>query len=207
MLSPAGLCSLAVILSLLIPRADATTLVHIRVVDGERAVHTAASKSNRGLLVEITDETGKPLEGAAVSFRLPEDGPGGTFSRGTRTEIQITGPDGRAGFRELVAGRMTGPFQIRVTAAKDSIRAGTIVDQYVSEPVKGSAAKSLAASGAGSSGSRKWLLWLAVGGGAAAAAIAAGSMGHGTSATTSAPAPATQPPTIGVPVITIGGGK
>jgi hypothetical protein len=37
--------------------------------------------------VEITDETGKPISGAAVSFHLPEDGPGGTFASGLRTDL------------------------------------------------------------------------------------------------------------------------
>lgn len=155
------------------------------------------------------------MEGAAVSFRLPEEGPGGTFSRGTRTEIQITGPDGRAGFREFIAGHASGPFQVRVTAARDSIRAGTIIDQYISEATDKAAsagphhAKSLLAPGEKASSSRRWMIWVAVGGGAAAAAFAASAMGHGGSASTpaSAAAPRLPAPVIGVPVISIGGAK
>jgi len=56
-------------------------------------VHPAASRSARPITVEITEETGKPVAGAAVSFHLPEEGPGGTFVNGLRTEVVIT--DGR----------------------------------------------------------------------------------------------------------------
>lgn len=176
-------------------------------LEGDGAIHPAGTRSTRGLVVEISDETGKPVDGAAVSFRLPEEGPGGTFVHGMRTEILITGPDGRAGVKELTAGRTSGPFQVRVTAVRDSVRAGTVVDQYISEgAVAGArAGKSLIAGKNGSS-SKKWILWLAIGAGAAAAGVLAGSMGGGSSsAPTAAPVPVAPPPTIGVPTITVGG--
>ena len=46
----------------------------------------AGSKSDRPIAVQLTDETGRPLEGVAVSFRLPEEGPGGHL-KGVKTEI------------------------------------------------------------------------------------------------------------------------
>ena len=54
-------------------------------------------RATRGLTVQVTDEAGKPVEGASVSFRLPDSGPAGTFASGSRTEIVTTGGDGRAG--------------------------------------------------------------------------------------------------------------
>ena len=42
-------------------------------------MHAPGSRSARPMTVEITEETGKPVAGAAVSFHLPEDGPGGTL--------------------------------------------------------------------------------------------------------------------------------
>jgi len=170
------------------------------VIEGEGAIHPARAKSSRGLVIEITDETGKPVDGAAVSFRLPEEGPGATFVRGMRTEIAITTPDGRASFHELLTGTTPGPFQIRVTAVKDSIRAGTVVDQYISDaPVKGSGSKSMVSG----KGSRKWMLWAAVAGGAAAAAVVAG-MSGGSGGSPSTPAAPSTPPTIGAPSVSVG---
>jgi len=63
----------------------------IRVVDGAGAVYPIGSRATRGVTVQVTDEIGKPVDSAAVSFRLPDDGPSGTFSSGMRMEIVTTG--------------------------------------------------------------------------------------------------------------------
>ncbi|MDZ4797749.1 MAG: hypothetical protein SGI92_06280 [Bryobacteraceae bacterium] len=178
-------------------------------LEGEGGIHTGGGRSARGILVEITDETGRPVDGAAVSFRLPEDGPGGTFAHGMRTEIVMTGPDGRAGFREFLPGRTTGPFQVRVTAVRDGVRAGTVIDQYIAEPTAAQArAKGFVSSSGTASESRlskKWIIWLAVAGVAVAAGLAAGaSSGSGGAATGPPPVVAVPPPTVGPPAITIG---
>ncbi len=65
-------------------------ILQIRVIEGEGAVHLPGARSSRPIAVEITDETGRPVAGAAVSFHLPEDGPGGAFVNGLRTEVVIT---------------------------------------------------------------------------------------------------------------------
>jgi len=147
-------------------------------------------------VVEITDETGKPVDAAAVSFRMPEEGPGAVFPKGMRTDIRTTTPDGRAAVHEFVAGRLTGPFQIRVTAVKNGVRAGTIVSQYVSE------AKAIRSAGVRTAGpTRKWLAILAVAGGAAAGGMVAirGASPAGAAAT------AVASPQIGIPAFTVGG--
>src|ERR1044071_5355988 len=71
-------------------------ILQIQLVEGEGAVHAPGSRSSRPLTVEVTDETGKPVPGAAVSFHLPEDGPGGAFGNGLRTEVATTDSHGRA---------------------------------------------------------------------------------------------------------------
>lgn len=177
-------------------------------LEGEGAIHTGGGRSTRGLLVEISDETGKPVEGAAVSFRLPEEGPGGTFVHGMRTEILMTGPDGRAGVREFLSGRTVGPFQVRVTAVRDGIRAGTVVDQYISEPsaaqARGKGFVSSSSTG-GSKFSKKWVIWVAIAGGAVGAGLAAGAAGGSKGAGAAAPPVAVvPPPTVNAPVIVIG---
>lgn len=179
-------------------RGDAQNLLHIRVLEGEGAILGAGAKSSRGISVEITDETGRPVDSAAVSFRMPEEGPGATFGRGMRTDIRSTTPDGRASIHDFTANGVTGPFQVRVTVVKNGVRAGTIVSQYVSDRPAGKSAR------AGSSTS-KWIAILALAGGAAAGGIAAMSGGAGSSPAAVAAAPATAPPQIGAPTFSIGG--
>ena len=57
------------------PSVQEAAIVQIRVVEGDGAIYALGSRSGRPLTVQITDETGKPASGAAVSFRLPEEGP------------------------------------------------------------------------------------------------------------------------------------
>ena len=76
--------------------ADNPALLAIRLTEGDGAIYAKGSRATRGLAVLITDETGRPVEGATVSFSLPADGPSGEFSSGGRTEIATTRADGRA---------------------------------------------------------------------------------------------------------------
>jgi hypothetical protein len=141
----------------------------LKVVDGEGVVYRTGTRATRGLTVVVTDETGKPVDMAAVSFRLPDGGASGTFNTGLRTEIVTTGPDGRATVWGMQWNKTAGPVEIRVTAIKDQARAGIVSTQYLSDAV---AAKS---GGEGvftaSHGGHKWL-WVA-------GAIAVGAVGGG----------------------------
>lgn len=104
------------------------SVLHIKIVSGDGAQHAAGSHA-KPLTVEVTDATGRPVAGARVSFQVPEDGPGGLFSNGLRTDIAITDSNGRATEHGLQLNRVAGSFAIRITAAKDQQRAGTIARQ------------------------------------------------------------------------------
>jgi hypothetical protein len=151
--------------------------------------------------VQVTDETGKPVEGAVVSFRLPEEGPSGTFNSGMKTEIVVTGPDGGAGVHGIKWNTLKGAFQTRVTAVKGELRAGTIVDQYLSDAPVARRGKN----GTGSGSGRKWLLMIAVAAGGAAAGLAAGMRGGTPAASPGGVTAPPAPPTIGAPSISVGG--
>jgi len=114
----------------LVAQSDAAILL-IRVVEGEGAVYPIGSRATRGVTVQVTDETGKPVDRAAVSFQLPEAGPTGAFSSGMRTEIVTTGADGRANVWGMQWNRVTGPLEVRITAAKGQARAGTVCGLYL----------------------------------------------------------------------------
>jgi hypothetical protein len=180
--------------------SNASVIVQLKVVEGDGAVYRTGARAARGLTVLVTDESGKPVEHAAVSFRLPEGGSGGVFSSGLRTEVVTTGPDGRATVGGMQWNKTSGPVQIRITAIKDQARAGIISTQYLSDD-----AVALKAGGEGSftaphKGRTKWILigLVAVAGGAAAGFVLARS--HTSQPNTAAPAGIS----IGAPSIIVG---
>jgi hypothetical protein len=179
--------------------ADAPSLLTIRVAEGEGAVYPTGSRATRGLTVLVTDETGRPVEGATVSFTLPAEGPGGVFSSGARTEIAATHADGRAAVWGMQWNRTAGPFEIRITAVKGQARAGVVSSQSLSN------APEVRAAGAGKAraahGGHK-LLWISLAVAGAAAAGVAGLAARQPSA--AAAASSVTPLKIGTPTIGLG---
>ncbi len=174
-------------------------ILQIKVIEGEGAVHAPGSRSSRPLVVEVTDETGKPVSDAAVSFHLPEDGPGGAFVNGLRTEVATTDHQGRATLRGLQVNRISGRFQIRIIASKEQARCGMVSAQYVAEAKSGIASRP-AARGGHIRGI--WIVAGAVVAGGTVAALAA----SGTFAGARSPAALPTPPllTIGAPSLSVG---
>jgi len=170
-------------------------ILQIRILEGEGAIYRIGSRATRGITILVSDETGKPVEGARVSFRLPESGPTGTFHTGAHTEIATTRADGRAAIWGMQWNRVTGPLEVRVTAEKGQTRAGTVCALYLSDAPE--AASQPARIGGGPS--HKWIWIAAAIGGAAAAGIAA-TAARGTPTATAA----TPTVTIGTPTITLG---
>jgi hypothetical protein len=192
------------VLALSSTAAAQVAILQIRVIEGEGAVHAPGSRSTRPLTVEVTDETGKPVEGAAISIHLPEEGPGGVFANGMRTEVAVTDSHGRASVHGLQLNRAPGPFQIRIVASKEQARAGMVSFQYIAEPGSGAAA----ATAGGSHGYRKWMVLAVLAGGGAAAGILVAGKSGGAPAPAAASVPPTPVPTvtltIGAPAITVG---
>ena len=214
-------CALAFAVS-----SNASVIIQLKVVEGEGVVYRTGARAARGLTVLVTDEAGKPVPNASVSFRLPDSGPSGLFSTGLRTEIVTTGADGRASVGGMQWNKTAGPIEIRITAVKDQARAGIISTQYLNETALPQAAPRVApqvtsqvtpqavsqaapqASGqAGSEGvfkashksKTKWLVIGALVAGAAAAGLVF-ARSHGSS-------PAVAPPagiSIGAPSIIVG---
>jgi hypothetical protein len=188
------------------PATAQVAILQIQVVEGEGAVHPPGSRSTRPLTVAITDETGRPVEGAAVSFHLPDEGATGTFPNGLRTEVATTDASGRASVHGLQVNRTGGRFQIRIVASKEQARAGIVSFQYVAETAavrRPAAADSSptppAQRTAAPGGHKKWLIVAAVvAGGAAAGVLGA------TRTATSTPTPAAPPVlTIGTPTVVV----
>jgi hypothetical protein len=202
----------ALVIALSCPATAQVAILQIQVIEGEGAVHPPGSRSSRPLTVEITDETGRPVPGAAVSFHLPEDGPSGAFVNGLRTGVATTDAQGRASLHGMQVNRISGRFQIRIMVSKEQARAGIVSSQYITgnSPTQNAAdriaeAKSSAATAPASGGSHhrgKWIVVAAVvGGGALLGILASGRFGSAAPP----PAPSAGPAlTIGPPSITVG---
>jgi hypothetical protein len=152
--------------------SGASVIVQLKVLEGDGAVYRTGARAARGLTVLVTDETGKPVERAAVSFRLPEEGASGVFSSGLRTEVVTTGPDGRATVWGMQWNKTSGPVEIRITAIKDQARAGIVSTQYLSDALATKAGGEGVFTAPHKSHAR-WIL-IAVAAGGAAAGIAFG---------------------------------
>jgi len=178
---------------------DNPAILQIHVLEGEGVAYPVGGRATRGVTVQVTDETGKPVEGSSVSFRLPEEGPSGTFANGSRAEIATTKADGKAAAWGMQWNRTEGSFEIRITAVKGQARAGTVCAIYLS--------KMTAAAAAAEGGSplrlaknHKWL-WIALGVAAAAGVVVAATALHGKSLPVG---PTATPTTIGTPSIVVG---
>lgn len=112
----------------LIVGAQETVTLKIRPVDGKQLQQSFDPSEHSKIIVVVEDSTGKPIPQAAVSFRLPEQGPTGLFTNGLRSEIAITGPDGRASLAPIQWTGAPGTVPLRVTAAKGDLRAGVILN-------------------------------------------------------------------------------
>jgi hypothetical protein len=190
--------SVAIALACCIMGADtaAPVVIQLRVTEGDGAVYGIGSRAARGLAVQVNDETGKPVEGAAVSFQLPGDGPGGAFASGGKTEIVTTKSDGVAAIWGMQWNKAPGAFEIRVTASKGEARAGLAVTQYLSDTVKPGGEGTFTAS---HHSRNKWLLI-----GAAAGGAVAGLVLRGSSKSAVAAAQTTLPLQIGNPSLIVG---
>ena len=192
----------------------APAILRIRVLEGEGSIHTAGTRSSQPIVIFLTDEAGRPVEGASVSLRLPDEAPTGLFANGMRTEIAVTGPDGRVAIRGIQWARAAGPVQLRITANKGEARAGILSTQYVTEPAGSPQPRRGPDPAAGpprppinkeQPSRSKWILLAALIGGAAAGGVAAAAR-SGSTAPGAPPLAAVTLPTatIGNPTITIG---
>jgi hypothetical protein len=181
---------------LLVTPLFAQNILRIRIVEGEGVAYPLGSRATRGITVQVTDETGKPVPEAVVTFRLPDSGPTGTFTSGGRTEIAITAADGRALAWGMQWNREAGAFEVRITASKGEARAGAVCALYLTEAAVSS--REAPVDGAMRRHKKLWVALAAVGG-----AVAAVSLSSGSSAS-SAPPASVNGPRIGAPTIIIG---
>jgi len=91
--------------------------LQVMVLEGDRAVNNIRQRTAREPVVEIRDENGRPVEGATVTFILPESGPSGIFPNGSHIVSTVSDEKGQAAGLGLRPNQVAGDFQIRVTAS------------------------------------------------------------------------------------------
>jgi hypothetical protein len=165
--------------------------LEIVIVEGEGAINNVKERVNREPIVQVQDENHKPVAGAAVVFFLPNQGPGGTFSDGTRSLTVTTDGQGRAVARGIQYNRSSGQMQIRVTATASGQTATAVITQT-----------NVAGGGAAAGGlslTAKVLIIVGIAAGAAAGAIVATRGGSSSSPTGIPTAINAGTPTVGAP--------
>jgi hypothetical protein len=172
----------------------------VQVVEGDGLKYAPGSRAVKGITVQVTDEVGRPVSGAAVSFRLPEDGATGVFQNNTKTEIAATASDGRASVWGMRWGKTPGSVTIRITAAKGQTRAGTVAAQVITESITG-AQVSGNPKVYSARGGHKWL-WFGLAAGLAGGGVAAYEVLHNgggsSSSTVTTPGVSVGPPVVSV---------
>lgn len=84
--------------------------------------------------VIVEDAAGRPVAGAAVAFRLPEEGPTGSFRNNLHTDVVLTAGDGTAEGGPVIWGAVPGKLALRVMAIKGAMRGTAAVEVALGGP-------------------------------------------------------------------------
>jgi len=103
--------------------------LHIVIIEGEGAINNIRQRVAREPIVQVEDENRKPVAGAAVTFLLPQQGPGATFANGARSTTLLTDNNGRAVARGLQPNNINGQYEIRVNASHQGRTASAVITQ------------------------------------------------------------------------------
>jgi len=170
---------------------EAVKKLNIVIVEGDGAVNNARQRVARDPMVQVEDENRKPVAGAAVVFLLPNQGAGASFANGARSLTVLTDSKGQAVARGMQANKLSGQYQMRVTASANGQTTSVSINMTNSVAAGVGAAAGISAT--------KWLLIVGAIGGAAAGAGIALSNGGGTPARPNPTVIAPGTPTVGAP--------
>lgn len=168
----------------------------IVVIEGEGATNNSRSRSGVAPVVEIRDESDKPVPGAEVVFQLPLSGPGGFFNGWLKTQTVRSDKNGRAAATFFTPNDEEGRFNIKVTATAGTRSASGVIAQSNVRGSGGGGSRTAAKSGKGG----WWKIAAIAGVGALAGGIYAGTRNGGTEA-----AAPVKTVSISAGVITVGG--
>jgi hypothetical protein len=136
--------------------------LHIDIIDGEGAINDIKGRIATDIIIQVEDRDHRPVAGAVVTLMSPSGGPSGTFSGGQHLVSLTTGRDGRVVVQGFHPNKITGKFQVQVTASFQ----GEIATGVITQTNLATAAAAAAGGGATAGGA-------AMGGGLSAGAIGA----------------------------------
>jgi hypothetical protein len=103
--------------------------LNLVIVEGEGAINNVRQRTAREPIVQVEDENHKPIAGVAVIFTLPESGPSGTFSGGSRILQVTTNSKGQAIAKGMKLNNVSGKLQIQVQASYNGASANATISQ------------------------------------------------------------------------------
>ena len=150
--------------------ADLPDALHkLEILEGDGAIYNLRGRGFTMPRVRVTEADGQPVKGAAVTFRLPDAGPGALFADGRIAVVQ-TDDKGEAAVPPVRLNSQLGPWEIRIAATHRGAVARASVQQINAAPVE-----AMMAPGKRS----KSLYWLAAIAAGAATAVTVGLTGSG----------------------------
>ena len=103
--------------------------LRVTVIEGDGQLVNIKRRINPEPVVEVRDANGNPVQGATVTFLLPNDGPGGTFANGTNTRTVTSDHQGRAAASGIHPNDKLGRFEIRVLASYHGQTGTAVIEQ------------------------------------------------------------------------------
>lgn len=190
--------SFFLIIAVLAAQAQAGSGLTVLVRQGEGSRARAGETSANRIEVLVTDDAGRAVPNATVTFTLPREGPTGFFASGLTSESVITAGDGTASVAGICWGDSPGVALVQIKASRGGDTGAAVVSV---ELMPGTGEKPAVSKGSGRS---KWILAAAAAGAALAGVAFAGGKGSssGSGAPVAVPVPAA--PTVGAPIISIG---
>jgi hypothetical protein len=103
--------------------------IRVLILAGQDEIHNVNRKLHTQPVVEVQDQNRNPVQGAAVVFTLPSQGPGGTFENGSNMLTTTTDHLGRATASGVRLNKQLGPITIHVTASAHGQTATALITQ------------------------------------------------------------------------------
>jgi hypothetical protein len=98
----------------------------VEVLQGQGIEHDITSPRESSITIRVADEMQQPVAGAVVVLQLPQWGPGGNFSNGTRFHTILTSANGQATAQGFRPNSAPGEFPIVATVSYRDYRSVTL---------------------------------------------------------------------------------
>ena len=102
------------------PATALPTIQSLRVIPlaGDGEMNDLKSKVMAPVVVQVLDQSSRPVEGADVVFRFPLEGPSAAYPDNQNSQRARTNADGQAAATGWMANSQVGEFQVRATASR-----------------------------------------------------------------------------------------